>query len=386
VRVLVVDPPLFTLPYDLELCRALGQAGSHVELVGRPLRDYEVGSEKGVTLRPLFYRMTDRGGDAWRTSPLTKILKGLEHGAGLLALDRLVARLRPDVVHFQWLVLPLLDRLLLRRLTRGTRLILTVHNSSLGAHSAKVVAGGVAAAAQQVGRRDLVDLFHGFIAHTEQTRAQLEAVGVARRRIRVLAHPPLSVGDLPHATSDGTVRIFFFGSIKPYKGVDVLARAALDLLPSRPRCRIDVVGRPFETLEAERQAIAAAGLEKRFGFDLRYVPDDDLARYLAAADIVVFPYREIDASGAFALAVTAGKPIVASALGVFAEWPASEHIRLVPPGDSSALAAALASLVDDPDARERLGEQVRALRGASVSWSTFAAECVAFYGDRLPAR
>ena len=354
--------------------------------IGRPLRDYEVAIGVPIASRPLFYRLSEGGGSGWRTSRATRVLKGIEHGAGLMALDRLVARLRPDVVHFQWLVLPVLDRLVLRRLSRRTALILTVHNSSLGAHSANSAVGGIGAVAQRVGRHDILRLFDGLVCHTEQTRSRLDAFGVPGERILVLAHPPLTVGDLPVATDDGIVRILFFGSIKPYKGVDVLARAALDLLPSRPHCRIDVVGRPFEPLEAERGAIAGAGLAEQFGFDLRYVPDKDLAGYLAAADIVVFPYREIDASGAFALAVAAGKPVVASALGVFAEPPARDHVRLVPPGDAGALATALAGLVDDRAARLHLGERVRNLREALASWPAFAAACVEFYRERLAAR
>ena len=132
--------------------------------------------------------------------------------------------------------------------------------------------------------------------------------------------------------------------------------------------------------------VAAAGLEHRLGFDLRYIPDEDLAGYLSAADIVVFPYREIDASGAFALAVAAGKPVVASAIGVFSEPPASERIRLVPPDDPPSLARALAELVGDPAARARLAEGSRAMRQNLVSWDAFASQCMAFYHERIAKR
>ncbi|MGD9511461.1 MAG: glycosyltransferase [Geminicoccaceae bacterium] len=385
MKIFVVDPPLFTLPYDIHFAQALAAAGSSVELIGRPLRGYERMPEEKFRFRPLFYRMTEPG-SGWQTSRAAKLLKAVEHGVGLWSLQRLVAAERPDAVHLQWLVLPTLERPLLRRIRRRTGLFLTVHNASLAAHSADSMVGGVGAAAQRLGRRDILGEFDGLIAHTDQTRAHLERAGIPPEQICVIGHPPLTPGELPAVHADGTVRILFFGSIKPYKGVDVLVQAALRLLPSRPNCRIDVVGRPFSPLDLERQAVTAAGLADRFGFDLRFIPDEELARYLAAADITVFPYREIDASGAFALAVAAEKPVVASGLGVFAEQPAASAVSLVPPGDADALAAALARLVDDPNERRVASEKVGGLADTLDSWTDFARECTAFYGRRLADR
>ena len=77
-----------------------------------------------------------------------------------------------------------------------------------------------------------------------------------------------------------------------------------------------------------------------------------LARYLLNSDVIVFPYRNIDASGALALAVQAGKPIVASATGVFAEPPAKDCLCLVPSEDAQALAQALLA---DPGTESLLG-------------------------------
>lgn len=388
VKVLVVDPPFFTLPYDLHFCRALAQAGADVELIGRPPRRYEAVGPQPFPLRAWFYRLAEGKGDSWQTSRATKALKAAEHAWGWWTVSRVVARTRPDVLHLQWLVVPAIDGVFLRRLARRVPLFLTVHNASLMAHSAASVVGGLGAKLQRLGQGDLLALFAGFVVHTEQTRAHLEKLGVAPDRIRVLAHPPLALAESEARPVDQPgreIRILFFGSIKPYKGVDVLVRAGIELMRTTPNCRIDIVGRPFADLGAERAMVEAAGLEARIGFDLRYIPDEDLASYLAAADIVVFPYREIDASGAFALAVQAGKPVVASAIGVFTEPPAAEHIRLVPPDDPTALAAVLTDLVRDPAQRTRLADGSRTLRASLVSWDAFATACLAFYRERSTA-
>src|SRR5262249_15309848 len=152
-----------------------------------------------------------------------------------------------------------------------------------------------------------------------------------------------------------------FGALKPYKGIDVLVRAALGLASRRRDFRVIVAGKPFFSLDGLRAEVAAAGAADRFVFDLRFLPDHDLAALLTAAAIVVFPYRQIDASGALALASTFAKPIVASAVGVFAQAPMADGIRLVPAGDAPALAAALEELIEAPAARAALAERSRSL-------------------------
>jgi len=384
MRVLVVDPPLFTLPYDRHFARALAKRGAEVTLVGRPLRGFEDSLEaEPFRFLPLFYRRAENArSEAWRTSAPRRLLKGLEHVFGLRALERLCAAERPDVLHLQWLVLPLLDRWALRRIGRHAGLVLTVHDS-IALQGAKN-----ASWAQLWGDRRSRLIFDRYVAHTEHTRERLRAIGVEDRKISVVPHPLLPVGDpgaaaAPVAPGEGP-EILFFGQIKPYKGVDVLVEAALRLAARGCRFTVTVVGRPYEPLDALQAKIEAAGAGTHFRFDLRHVPDDALAAYLARADLVVFPYRHIDASGALTLAIAAGKPIVATRVGVFAEPPNRDQLTLVPPDDPAALAEALEPLVRDPAAREVLGQRVRHLQEGIPSWDRFAEACLGVYAGLDP--
>lgn len=380
MRVHVVDPPLFTLPYDTHFCHALAEAGAEVTLVGRGLRAYEKLNGIPFAFRPLFYRHGEAGADAWRTSPARRLLKGIEHLAGLRGLLALAAEERPDIVHLQWFVLPAIDRQALRHLGRRAGLVLTVHDSQTF-HGARH-----ASRLQLLGNRAARLIFDHYVVHTGRTRDTLRALGIEDRRISVLPHPPLPLAPaatpavLPPAGGHAP-RILFFGSIKRYKGVDVLIEAGLRLAAAGRDFVIDIAGRPFEPMDALRARIAAAGAEHHFRLDLRYIPNEALTAYLAAADLVVFPYRQIDASGALALAVEAGRPIVASELGVFAEEPARRHLRLVPPGDPAALAAALEPLIASDAARRALAGETARLRAAMPSWRDFAQACLAVYRD-----
>ena len=390
MRVLVVDPSLFTLPYDRAFCGALGRGGADVVLVGRPLRVYEPSlAGEPFAFADLFYRGTGKREVGWQTSRLGRLRKGVEHALGLRALAALAAEPAADIVHFQWLMLPFLDRLALQRLRRRSGLVLTVHNAELTTHSTSAVVGRLGALLQALGRQGAVLGFDRYVAHTAKTVAQLETLGIPAERILLLAHPSLALelpAPPPRVAADGRREILFFGAIKPYKGVEVLIEAGLALAASRRDFRITIAGRPFQPMVALQARIEAAGAADIFRFDLDYLPDARLAAYLAEAAIVVFPYREIDGSGALALAASFAKPIVASRVGVFAEPPVEDHVELVPPEDPQALAATLAGLLDAPDRMAALGRSAAALEERLPSWPAFAEACHRTYAAIVDQR
>jgi glycosyltransferase involved in cell wall biosynthesis len=93
----------------------------------------------------------------------------------------------------------------------------------------------------------------------------------------------------------------------------------------------------------------------------------------------VFPYREIDGSGAMSHAVRFEKPIVASNVGGFAEPPFRDYVELVPPDDATALARVLSDLLDDSARLTSLTDKSRTLRSLLPSWPAFAAACQLMY-------
>jgi glycosyltransferase involved in cell wall biosynthesis len=388
LKVLVVNPSLFAPFYDYEFCRALAEIGISVTMVGRPARRYEVRPNGSFTLAPLFYRRPGEREAGWQTSRLGHIRKGIQHAFGLRALEKLAFAQRADIVHFQWLVLPLLDRIALRRLRRRCGLVLTVHNAEIATHSPGAVVGKIGAALQSLGQKGAVLGFDRYVVHTARTRAHLIELGIPSERIVYKHHPPLHLATptpLPaDPEEDGRRSILFFGQIKPYKGVDVLIEAGIAMASVRRDFRITIAGRPFQSLEALRARIARAGVEDVFSFDLDYLPEERLAKYLARASIVVFPYREIDGSGALSHAVRFGKPIVATSVGGFAEYPFKDHIELVPRDDAKALATALTLLLDDPVRLEELGRQASTLWSLLPSWVEFAQACHSAYREIAP--
>jgi glycosyltransferase involved in cell wall biosynthesis len=377
LKVALIDPASFTIPYDAKLGRALAGLGHEVLLYGKAAAPGDI-EEEPEELRGIFYpELVRLRAEIW-PKRAARLAKGIFHLGGM---RRLVGRLRaerPDVIHFQWLPLPLVDRLFLPALRRLAPLVVTAHDS-------RPFNSNPSSAVQGLGATSILREFDRVIVHTEEARGRLVACGVAPSRLARLAHGILH-DELPAppetpASDDGVVRFLLFGKVKPYKGADLLIEAFGRLPPVlRAKAELSIIGEPHMEVAPLREAAAVLG--DRVRLDFRFVPDAELAHLFARADVIVFPYREIDVSGVLMAALNQHRPIIASRIGGFAELLVDdEHGILVPPGDVAALAAALRRLCEEPHTRHRMGQSVAALAGAVPSWEEIALATTRLYRE-----
>ncbi|MCM3880904.1 MAG: glycosyltransferase [Vicinamibacterales bacterium] len=146
--------------------------------------------------------------------------------------------------------------------------------------------------------------------------------------------------------------VLFVGRLVKYKGVDVLLEAMRDL----PAVAL-IVGDGPERAALARQA-EVLGVADRCRF-LGEVPDEELAALYRACDIFVLPsVTRQEAFGVVQLeAMARGKAIICTDLGTGTGW-VNQHGDtglVVPPRDASALHAAIAELLANPDRRHLFG-------------------------------
>ena len=120
----------FSLPYDYSLCDALGNEGCRVFLVRSEFLAGEwIRRAHGFEAWNHFYRLSHGKKSRGIFAPLWRIVKAAEHLKDMRRFVLRMRNLRPDVIHFQWLPVPLLDGLYLRDLSQVAPLVLTVHNA-----------------------------------------------------------------------------------------------------------------------------------------------------------------------------------------------------------------------------------------------------------------
>jgi glycosyltransferase involved in cell wall biosynthesis len=317
----------------------------------------------------------------WDRVPKSAVraLKGISHIGSMARLWRALWLWRPDVIHFQWCPLPAVDGRFLPLFRRLAPIVLTVHDTM-------PFNGAPGSGLQTIGALPLLRGFDHLIVHTDQGLERVSAhLGGAERIVRI-PHGLLHESDgtpasRAKAAADGTVTFPLFGQIKPYKGVDVLLRALARLdRNARAKCCVRVVGKPYMDTGPLTALARSLGVDDLVRFEFRFVPDDELPVLLDDASVLVFPYREIEASGVLMASIARARPVIASRLGAFGELIADEREGLLlPPGDDAALARALERVVSEPDLLARLAVGMDALRTSIPDWREIARRTVAVY-------
>lgn len=149
------------------------------------------------------------------------------------------------------------------------------------------------------------------------------------------------------------------GRLERGKGVHH-AIAALAMLPADQGARLIVVG-DGEERASLTQLAAELGVAERVDFT-GALPRETVATYLHAADVFVFPTMHPEAAPlVLPEAMGCGLPVVASRVGAIPEVVNrdGENGMLVPPRDAGSLAAALRTLIDEPERRRAIGEAAR---------------------------
>ncbi len=214
-----------------------------------------------------------------------------------------------------------------------------------------------------------------FVAMSRQIQDEMGAAGIPRERIRLLPH---GVDVERFRPADPTERqalrarlglpegvlAVYSGRLLRGKGLETLVDAmAAPALPEALRLVLLGSGEGQLDVEPElRRRVSERGLGERVVFAGRV---ENVADYLRAGDLFVFPSLFEALGIALVEAAACGLPAVASRTGGIVD--VVDHDRsgvLVPPGSAPALAAALATLASDPGRRAAMG---RAARGVAVS-------------------
>jgi glycosyltransferase involved in cell wall biosynthesis len=375
MKVQLVDPSAFTPPYDRALAAALARGGAEVELVTSRFLHGPVPPAEGYGVNELFYRRAAaRGLDA----PARLPFKASEHLPDMLRLRR---SLDADVVHYQWLTLPALDVHLLP--SRRPRLM-TAHYILPPRPSRRQVRSV----------RRVFDAMDAVVAHSEHSAGRLrDEVGLDAAKVRVIPHGAFDyLTGLPEEKplppelegAEGPV-ILAFGLIRPYKGIENLLEAYRRVAIAAPGPpELWIVGNPRMDVAPLRELAAAAS--GRVRFVTHFVDDAEIPAIFRRADLVVLPYLDAEHSGVLYTALAFGRPMVLSAVGGFPEVAATGAARLVEPGDTAALAAAVEQLIGDEAARSEMAAAASRAAAGPFSWDEAARRTLDLYRELLDSR
>jgi len=264
---------------------------------------------------------------------------------------RFLRRHQPEAVLLQWWTGAVLHTYIVLAVAaklRGARVLVEVHEIQDTGEAQMI---GARRYVQLVGR-GLMWVADGFIVHSEHDRVALgDNYPVGDRPVKVARHGPYShysVADaepLRHAPPEA-INILFFGTIRPYKGLEDLVRAFEMLASGVDSVWLTVVGETWENWTEPTDLISRSPVHDRITLVNRYVSDAEASRWFAGADIVALPYRRSSASGPLHMAMDAGLPVVLSDVGGLREASAGyKGVALANPEDPADLHRALLAAI-----------------------------------------
>ncbi len=231
------------------------------------------------------------------------------------------------------------------RVARGLRMVLTPSESS---------------------RRDVVSEF-----------------GVDRARTRVVLLG-VDEGFVPPTEPRVPGRILAMASADaPVKGIATLLEAFAKLRTERPELELVLVTKPIAGGRTER-LLDELALRDHVRF-VHGVSDAELVRLMGSAEVACVPSLYEGFSLPTVELMATATPLVVSRAGAIPEVVGPDGLcaDVVTPGDVGELAAALGSLLDDPDRRARYGAAGRRRVEDLFSWRAAAAATAAAYEDAV---
>ena len=239
------------------------------------------------------------------------------------------------------------------------------------------------------------------IVMSERAVRFLVAQGVPREKIGFIHH------GVPDVVADretekmrlglaGRSVILTFGLLSPNKGIETAIRALPAVAADVPNVTYLVLGATHPNVRAQHgegyrkhlvELAADLGVAEHVRFDDEFAEIDRITGALAAADICLLPYLNVEqiTSGTLAYALGNGKVVVSTPFWHAQELLADDRGVLVPFRDPQVLGDALRDLLLNPARRAVIEVRARAY-GERMHWPTVAGDYLDTFATVQPIR
>lgn len=379
MKIWQIDPANITPYYDIALCHALASENQQVRFISsRFLYDKTLVYPDTFTTDFRYFRLLEDE-RLLHFPRLRKGMRALTYPITHRGLLRDIKHHKPDIVHFQWSRLPIFDRWLIAQIRAlGIPVVHTIHDVDplfgQGYFTGEL--------------KDVYEQVDALVVHTKDSQDQFLSTYQSIPPSKVHIIPILTMDD-PNMPADASLKSareklkihpnafvsMFFGGIKYYKGIDILANAIPLVHEKNPEVQFWIVGRPdMDQLDLLNQ------LRKKENVVIvaDYVPSELAWQYFLSADIHVFPYRHIFQSGALISTLGYGCAVIVTDVGGLPEL-VDGNGWVVPPEDPQALAEAICNAAEDRDQLKRMGQRSREIVITRTSPAHVASEYIKLY-------
>ena len=190
----------------------------------------------------------------------------------------------------------------------------------------------------------------GFVTMSRSVLGDLQRLGFGQRPALYRPHPLYdNFGPIkPKTEALAALRLpesfgylLFFGFIRAYKGLDVLLEAFADRRVAALPIKLIIAGEFYEDAAPYEALIQRYQLEERIIRATDFIPNDAVANYFCAADLIVQPYKNATQSGVSQIAYHFERPMLVTDVGGLAELIPDGVVGYVVPPTPAAIADAV---------------------------------------------
>jgi D-inositol-3-phosphate glycosyltransferase len=304
-------------PYALALASALMAQGETIDFIGGDSVDSpELHGNPQVN----YFNLRNQQTDAGRLQKMTRVLMYY------FRLMSYAFSAQPHIFHILWNnKFELFDRTFLMVYYKllGKKIVFTAHNVNAGIRDAND------SFLNRLTLKMQYRLCDHILVHTKAMKEELKSdFAVPDQKINVI---PFGINNtvpnttLSHAEARRKLGVgaeektlLFFGHITPYKGLEYLVDAFIEISKNSPGYHLIIAGGVKECEDywsRIRNTIASSGAGDRITQHIEFIPDENTELYFKAADVLILPYTHIFQSGVLFLGYGFGLPVIATEVG-----------------------------------------------------------------------
>jgi D-inositol-3-phosphate glycosyltransferase len=171
--------------------------------------------------------------------------------------------------------------------------------------------------------------------------------------------------------------ILFFGLVRKYKGLDILIESTSILKTIRQDFSVLAVGEAYDDPNPIINLINELNINDVFRWENKFIPDNEIAQYFSAIDLVVLPYRSASQSGIVQIAYHFNKPVIVTNVGGLPEIIEEGKSGVIAPTENPEKLAELISRYLNEAKLSQMSDYISTYK-QKYSWESFSSKMLEF--------
>lgn len=175
----------------------------------------------------------------------------------------------------------------------------------------------------------------------------------------IAPHGLIEYGKIEECQARELPVLLLFGRISKYKGADILLDA-LTKIDNNIYSKVIIAGKWNYQIPKIDETLKVEIFDK-------WLSDDEIKKFIAMSDIMLFPYLEASQSGVATVAINYLKPSIVTGTGAFEEQFLDDSALFIRPNNSDDLAKAIVKICTDKNLRDSLKHKLQLIK-ERYSW------------------